>query len=529
MNYFDDWTQVLSCLDTPLCVIRETTGLRYAAIDTKRDTVPYENVLAFVPASLPGFLGDPSFCRDFKLRYPCYAGSMAHGIASEALVVAMAEAGMLGFFGAAGMSVDSLKPIIERLKQRLPHQSFGINLLNNPGDSTWETQVIDLLLEQEIHIIEASAYLMPSLALVKFRLKGVFQDRDGQICVPNRIIAKLSRTEVGRRMFAPPPQKLVDRLLKSGEITAQEAHLASFIPLAQDITAEADSGGHTDHRSALALLPSMLKIAAEMEEEHQYSFPLRVGLGGGIGTPAAAAAAFAMGAAYIVTGSVNQACLESGSSPQVRELLAQVTQSDVTDAPAADMFEMGVKVQVLKKGTRFAERASRLYELYRSHNSIEEIPDEDRLKIEDIIFNKSLEAVWEDTQAFFEPRNPLQLERAAKNPKYKMALIFRWYLGSASHWANQGTPGREEDYQIWCGPAMGAFNDWARGSFLEEPNRRSAPLVALNFLYGAALLQRVQNLRAQGIPINVPPLFPPPQEQFAQYNDPTEKTKDALH
>ena len=110
-----------------------------------------------------------------------------------------------------------------------------------------------------------------------------------------------------------------------------------------------------------------------------------------------------------------------------------------------------------------------------------------------------------------------------------MSLIFRWYLGSASHWANQGTPGREEDYQIWCGPAMGAFNDWARGSFLEEPNRRSAPLVALNFLYGAALLQRVQNLRAQGIPINVPPLFPPPQEQFAQYNDPTEKTKDALH
>ena len=61
-----------------------------------------------------------------------------------------------------------------------------------------------------------------------------------------------------------------------------------------------------------------------------------------------------------------------------------------------------------------------------------------------------------------------------------MALVFRWYLGKASHWANSGDPARKMDYQIWCGPAMGAFNEWARGTFLEAPERREAAVVALN-------------------------------------------------
>ncbi len=45
--------------------------------------------------------------------------------------------------------------------------------------------------------------------------------------------------------------------------------------------------------------------------------------------------------------------------------------------------------------------------------------------------------------------------------------MFRWYLGLSSRWANAGEAGRQLDYQVWCGPAMGAFNEWAKGSFLE--------------------------------------------------------------
>ena len=46
--------------------------------------------------------------------------------------------------------------------------------------------------------------------------------------------------------------------------------------------------------------------------------------------------------------------------------------------------------------------------------------------------------------------------------------------GLSSGWSIAGNPDRVPDYQIWCGPAMGAFNQWAAGSYLAPvPNRRA--------------------------------------------------------
>ncbi len=70
-----------------------------------------------------------------------------------------------------------------------------------------------------------------------------------------------------------------------------------------------------------------------------------------------------MGAAFALTGSINQACIESGTSDTVRRMLAEAEQADVIMAPSADMFELGVKVQVLKRGTMFALRASKLLDI----------------------------------------------------------------------------------------------------------------------------------------------------------------------
>ena len=80
-----------------------------------------------------------------------------------------------------------------------------------------------------------------------------------------------------------------------------------------------------------------------------------------------------------------------------------------------------------------------------------------------------------------------------------MALIFRWYLGLSSRWSMVGQAGREQDYQIWCGPAMGAFNDWVRGSYLEDPDARSVVDVAHHLMLGAAYLTRLHQLRLQGV------------------------------
>ena len=80
-----------------------------------------------------------------------------------------------------------------------------------------------------------------------------------------------------------------------------------------------------------------------------------------------------------------------------------------------------------------------------------------------------------------------------------MALIFRWYLGLSSRWSNQGEKGREIDYQIWCGPSMGAFNDWVRGTYLAELSNRRVVTVAKEIMRGTAFLYRLRSLQMQGV------------------------------
>jgi hypothetical protein len=48
---------------------------------------------------------------------------------------------------------------------------------------------------------------------------------------------------------------------------------------------------------------------------------------------------------------------------------------------------------------------------------------------------------------------------------------------------------------------MGAFNEWVRGSFLEDPARREVVQIARNLLEGAAVVTRAQQLRAAGVPV----------------------------
>jgi PfaD family protein len=333
--------------------------------------------------------------------------------------------------------------------------------------------------------------------VVRYRVSGLYRGADGRVVAVNRIVAKVSRVEVAAKFFAPPPEKILRELVSAKLITAEEAKLATEIPVAQDLTAEADSGGHTDNRPLIALLPTMLALRDRLQGAVKY--PLRVGAAGGLATPHGIAAAFALGAAYVLTGSINQACVESGSSDITRKMLAEAGQADVIMAPAADMFEMGVKVQVLKRGTLFPMRAAKLYELYRSQPSLEAIPEAERVRLEKELFRAPIDAIWNETQAFWRERDPKQLERAAREPKHKMALVFRWYLGMSSRWANSGEPTRQVDYQVWCGPAMGAFNEWTKGSFLENPAHRRVAAVARNLMHGAAVATRAHILTCQGV------------------------------
>lgn len=456
-------------------------------------------LMGFAAPSLLENLGDASFCHDHGLKYAYVGGSMAHGISSPEIAIQLGRAGMLGFIGAAGDSPAKVEKAILQMKSLKEPVPFGFNLIHSPNEKGLEDAIVDLYLRHEVRLVEASAFLAMSLPLVRYRVTGIHEDANGRIVTPNRVIAKVSRVEVASKFFAPPPEKMLQKLVESGVITEQQARLAARIPVAQDLTSEADSGGHTDNRPAVSLHPTMVALKNRMQAEHKYDIPLRVGFGGGTGTPASAAAAFAMGAAYLVVGSVHQACVESGTSDAARLMLANAGQADIAMAPAGDMFEMGVTVQVLKRGTMFAMRAQKLYEFYRRYESIEALPPADRQMLEKTVFQDSLDNIWAGTAEFFKQRDPSQLEKAAADPHHKMALVFRWYLGLSPRWAVAGEENRKVDYQIWCGPAMGAFNEWAKGSFFEKPENRKVVDVAMNLLYGSALEMRLAQLRNQGL------------------------------
>jgi len=315
------------------------------------------------------------------------------------------------------------------------------------------------------------------------------------------LFAKISRPEVALHFMSPAPKAMLDALAAKGQITAEEAQLALLVPVAEDIIVEADSGGHTDNQALPALFPTILTLRDELTATHGYTRAIRVGAAGGLGCPSAIAAAFSLGASFVLTGSVNQGAVESGLSAEGREMLAHVGLNDVMMAPAADMFELGVKLQVLKRGSMFGVRAAKLYEIYTTYDRLEDIPDADRKHLEEKVFSLSIPEVWADTHRFWSQRDPRENEKAERDPKHKMALCFRWYLGQSSRWAITGQEGRRLDYQIWCGPAMGAFNDWVKGSFLDQPANRSVVQIALNLLEGAAQICRVQQLRSFGVDV----------------------------
>ena len=491
-------------------------------------------LLAMAPPVTPSTLGETDFRNTYGLKYACLSGSMANGIASEELVCSMAKAGMMGFFGSAGLSLEEVRQHIDSLQAKLEQPAnsgvpvnqgrpqtapavlpHGFNLIHSPSDPQLEEKLVQLFIAKNVQNIEASAFLGLTPALLHYRYSGLKRNSDGTVYAPHHVFAKISRLEVAQKLLAPPPEDMLRNLVEAGKLTPQEAELAQGLPAASALTAEADSGGHTDNRPALGLIPAVINLRDRMREKYGWYVP--VGAAGGIATPQAAAAAFAMGAAYVMTGSINQACQESGTCDVVRGMLAHATPADVMMAPAADMFEMGVNVQVLKWGTMFPVRARKLYEIYRTYPSFEQVPPNLQSQIERDFLRTSFQEAWQSTQAFFQKRDPRQIEKALRDPKHLMALVFRSYLGQASRWANAGVPERRADYQIWCGPAMGSFNQCCKGTFLADVKERHADLAALNIMAGAGYLTRTALIGSQGV--KLPPQWcsfaPLPYQEIA--------------
>merc|ERR1711865_876834 len=455
-----------------------------------------------VPACTYANLGDASFLKAYNCKLPLCTGAMAKGIASAELVVAAGKAGILASLGAGGLPLALVEKALDHIQSNLSNgEPYAVNLIHSPFDDGLEKGCVDLLLRRGVRAVEASAFMSLTPHVVRYRVSGLKRGPNGKVICMNKILFKVSRTELAEMALRPPPQAILNKLLKTGAITREQAEMSQEVPMCDDIAVEADSGGHTDNRPMHVILPLIMRLRDRITRELGYGRDrrVRVGAGGGIGCPEAALAAFSMGAAFVVTGTINQMCREAGTCDYVRKVLSEATYSDVTMAPAADMFDQGVELQVIKKGTLFASRAKTLFKLFQSYESLDEIPAADMKKVEKRIFQKSCDDVWQETRTFYINRlkDPEKVERAeTKDPKLKMSMTFRWYLSKSSGWANRGDDkSRQLDYQIWCGPAIGSFNEFIKGTYLDPKVVNKYPEVVQcnkQVLMGACYLRRLQ-------------------------------------
>ncbi len=447
-------------------------------------------------------LGSARFRQAHGVRLAYVAGAMYKGIASKELVVRMGRGGMLGFLGTGGLSLARIEDDLAYIRRNLDRgQAFGANLLCNLIKPQVEEDTVQLYLRLGVRRIEAAAYahITPSLAL--YRLKGARREPGGAVVAPNKVLAKASRPEVAAAFFEPPPRRAVEPLLARGLISAQEAALADRVPMCDDLCVEADSGGHTDQGSPYTLMPAILRLRDQMAGRFPEREPPRVGAAGGIGAPQAAAAAFVLGADFILTGSINQCSVESGASDAVKDLLARANVQDTAIAPAGDMFEVGALVQVLRKGLFFPARAWKLYNLYRHCDSWEAIDPKTRSQIEGGYFQRPAAEVWRETRDYYAKNQPEALARAERDPKFKLSLLFRWYFIHTTRLALRGDAVQKVDYQIHCGPAMGAFNQWVKGTPLADWRNRHVDEIGARLMSGAAamLTQRFHAMGAASV------------------------------
>ncbi|MUL34426.1 ACP S-malonyltransferase [Priestia megaterium] len=456
-----------------------------ASIIAGNSKVEFDQVKKITPIVTASSLGDEEFKKDYGIKYAYVTGAMYRGIASKELVIRVAKAGFLGFFGTGGLKLDEIEKSIKYIKAELNSgEAYGMNLLSSPFNPEKEEKLVDLLLEYNVKNIEAAAFTAITEALVKYRLTGL-KNENGVVRVSNKIMAKVSRPEVAEAFLKPAPERIIRKLVQEGKINAEEAKLSREIPMADDLCIEADSGGHTDHGVAYALIPTMIRLRDRLMKDYSYKKRVRVGAAGGIGTPDAAAAAFVMGADFILTGSINQCTIEAGTSDSVKDLLQQMNVQDTEYVPAGDMFEMGAKVQVLKRGLFFPSRANKLYELYRHYNSLDEIDNKTKKQLQEKYFKRSFDDIFNDIKSRYSIE---EIEKAERNPKHKMALIFRWYFGYTTHLALNGIVDHKVDYQIHCGPSLGAFNQWVRGTVLEDWRARHVDEIADKLMKETAVL-----------------------------------------
>ncbi len=237
------------------------------------------------------------------------AGSMANAISSEAMVIALGRAGMLRFLWRQEdcLCPGSSRPSgASRTRFRWP---LCFQPYSQPARASSGGRYCGALHRARSSRRGGVWLILRSPLIVRYRARGSTLTKAAIWSSGIGSSRRCHGAKLRRSFPDPAPAKLLGALVQQGLVTDRQGSAGCDVPMADDVTVEADSGGHTDNRPLVCLLPSVIAQRDDVQALHQYATPVRIGAAGGIGTPITAFGALMMGAAYVVTGSINHACV----------------------------------------------------------------------------------------------------------------------------------------------------------------------------------------------------------------------------
>jgi hypothetical protein len=90
----------------PVRLVRQADGA--IGIAPSGPALAEQELVGLLPPLYPEWLGDRAFAETHGCRFPYVVGEMARGFATADMVIAAVQAGLMGFFGSAGLPPDQI-------------------------------------------------------------------------------------------------------------------------------------------------------------------------------------------------------------------------------------------------------------------------------------------------------------------------------------------------------------------------------------------------------------------------------------
>ncbi|MCG8569828.1 MAG: ACP S-malonyltransferase [Spirochaetes bacterium] len=128
-------------------------------------------------------LGNKEFKKEYHTKYTYVVGGMHYGISSPQLIINLAKAGILSFFGTNGLELSVIEKGITEIQKKLQNgEPYGMNLVHHIEDKEKDEKLINLFLDCQIKNIEISSFTSITPCLLKFRAKGLKKNRKRTYC-----------------------------------------------------------------------------------------------------------------------------------------------------------------------------------------------------------------------------------------------------------------------------------------------------------------------------------------------------------